>query len=1468
MSPEGNGQADPSAAAPTQTAEPFLGLGTWEWDPRTGQLWWSDGIYRIMGVSRTGFEPTLARLVAMTVAEDRWVHDIDAATTAPSDYSIYYRVRRPDGSVRTLREAGGASPHWSADAPKVIGTIMDVTDRNATLDETEDAAVASPPLVGTWRWDIAQEIFRASTEALQIMGLSANGMICEEERNQFIHPEDRDRVRRSYEQARRNNSAFLHRYRILRPSGEVRFIEEDGHPREAGVFESRITDITDRTRLERNLVRAQSTAKLGTWEFDPRTNVFWWSDQTYRLLGFEPNEVVPTTELWLSRIHSEDAERVRRTVDTAILRQQDYAIQYRVRLPNGSVRMMFDQAEFIDGLEVGHIMDITERLRIERTLSRAQSIAGFGSWEWNRRTGQAWWSDALYRILGIDPAAWTHTPRRWLDLVHKNDRPRVMRIHASASGASSSYSAQYHIVRPDGDHRLMLEQAECDADGIYTGVLVDITEHHRAERNLNLAQKIAEIGSWEWSLISDDHWASDQCYRILGLDPKTERFGLDSWCSIIHPDERDVTQARLQAEMAARRPYTLQYRLALKDGQVRTVIESGEPLSDDRFVGTLVDVTERVRMERNFAEAQRIARLGSWEVDEATGEARWSDEMYRLLGLEPGSVKPGGKVTIAHAHPDDRQRVIDTYAETRRSRAPYSIQYRVIRSDNQTRQMLEQCEYRNGRFSGYILDVTEREKAQFHLAKAQKIARIGSWEWNPISDETWISDELYRMFGIDPAEWIYSHDAWVALIHPDDRERVASTYDRVDPNSTGSVIQYRMRHADGTYRLYYEHSELNATGTFTGILWDITDVTRAERNMSHAQRIAKIGSWEWDVERDEHWWSEECYRILGLDPLKVPAAGAAWDALTHPDDTGWTELDFNDGWRNNKPYHYQYRIIRPDGQVRTVFETGEPIGAGQYAGTVMDVTDRVKMEHRLAESQRIAKLGSWEWNISNGERWWSEECYRIYDVSPDVPGVQTETWLDKVHPEDRPTVTALIQTIPANPRPYTYRCRLVRADGTVRIVQTHGEPIADFGPSNPIISGTTIDITDRESIEAQLQHAQKMEAVGQLTGGIAHDFNNLLGAILGNLDLLSEEIAPEGRAHALAGRAVAAAESGAQLVRRLLAFSRKQTLNAQLTDVNELVVNMLDLLRRTLGDKVLIETSLSAGTIHCLIDRPQTEGALLNLCINARDAMPEGGSVSIKTRTVVFDEYRPPGLHDLQPGAHLVLSVSDTGVGMSRSVMERAFEPFFTTKAPGQGSGLGLSMVYGFVKQSDGHVEIESEPGGGTTVRIYLPMQVGAVIGAVETQPPLPAPRRGKEVVLVVEDNVDLRGYAVSAVRSFGYRTLSAPSAKTALKLLETRPDIALLFTDIVLKDGLTGVQLADMARRRRPELRVLLTSGYLGDRAVGERAHQPGTFTIGKPFRAADLGRKLAEIFGADLGLPPQPASPRRRRLPGHSLH
>ena len=1331
MSPEGNGplESRPETADPTpdrapdagHAAEPYLGLGTWEWDPLSGKLWWSEPVYRIFGVDRTTFDPSLDKVIAMALDEDRWVHEVDITEWPLAPYSIYFRIRRADGSIRTLRETGGPSPSATAANPRVIGTVLDVTDIEA---DAENGVAAE---IGTWRWDSTSAELRASPEALQILGLRPDGMICQEERNLLLHPEDRDRVARVYEEARRARSGFHHRYRILRPNGEVRFIEEDGHPREPGVFESRITDITDRTRLERNLMRAQKIARLGTWEFDPRTGVLWWSDQTYRLLGFEPGEIRPSMTIWESRIHPDDVRSMRTALDEAIRTQRPYSLQYRIRLPDGSMRFLIDQGEFSDGIEVGLVMDITE--------------------------------------------------------------------------------------------------------------------HHRAERNLNLAQQIAQIGSWEWSLTSDDHWCSEQCYRILGLDPRTDVLDEAVWDRITHPDDAARTSAYLADALSNRRSYTYQYRLIRPDGMERIVVESAEPLSDDRYVGTLVDVTDRVRMERNLAEAQRIAGLGSWEVDGRSGEIRWSEEMYRLLGAAPNLVPPSVEFWGAHIHLEDRGRVLAAYEEAARSHTPYSLQYRLIRSDNQTRYVHEQCECADGGFAGYVMDITDRQKIQRRLAKAQEIARIGSWEWDPATNRTWLSDEVYRMLGLDPATWEFEIDRWYGLIHPEDRDRVRQAYATADARSEGCAIQLQIRQPDGGYRLYYEQSEPNDAGTYTGILWDITDMTRAQRNMAEAQRIARIGSWEWDVDRDEHWWSDECYRILGLDPQTVAATELTWDALTHPDDVAWTEVEFQEAIRTHRPYSYQYRIIRPDGQVCTVFETGEPVSTDRYAGTVMDVSERVKIESRLAESQRLAKLGSWEWNTETDERWWSEECYRLYGISPEVRPITRQIWLSSIHPDDMPALRSLIASVEAHPRPYNYRCRVRRPDGSLRTIQVHGEPISDYGPGNPIIAGTTLDITDRESIENQLHQAQKMEAVGQLTGGIAHDFNNLLGAILGNLDLLNDEIASP-HAKGLVNRAVSAAESGAQLVRRLLAFSRKQALDAQVTDVNELIVNVLDLLRRTLGDKVQIETDLAAGPIHCLIDRPQTEGALLNLCINARDAMPDGGTVTIGTREVTFDARRP-GFPDLRPGPHIELTVTDDGTGMLHEVMERAFEPFFTTKAAGQGSGLGLSMVYGFVKQSDGHVEIASRPNHGTTVRIYLPLYTGGIPRPVDADPPAPTPSRGKELILVVEDNADLRSYAVGVLRSFGYRALSASCASGALKLLESRADVALLFTDIVFKEGPTGIQLAEMARRQRPDLKVLLTSGYLGDRAVRDRAGEAGTFTIAKPFRAPELGRKLEEIFG-----------------------
>jgi PAS domain S-box-containing protein len=399
-----------------------------------------------------------------------------------------------------------------------------------------------------------------------------------------------------------------------------------------------------------------------------------------------------------------------------------------------------------------------------------------------------------------------------------------------------------------------------------------------------------------------------------------------------------------------------------------------------------------------------------------------------------------------------------------------------------------------------------------------------------------------------------------------------------------------------------------------------------------------------------------------------------------------------------------------------------------------------------------------------------------------------------------------------------------------------------------------IDVTARRESEEQLRQALKMEAVGRLTGGVAHDFNNLLGIIVGNLDLVGLDLADRPAERTLIDRAIGAAERGASLTQRLLAFSRKQTLLPRLTDVNRLVLDMSDMLVRMLGESIEVAPSLCREPCYVRIDTNQLESALLNLAVNARDAMPDGGRLTIATMTMAAeDAARFP---ELAPGNYVMISVSDTGTGMAPDVSARAFEPFFTTKEVGKGSGLGLSMVFGFVKQSGGHVEIESEPAYGTTVRLYLPRSAERVGDAVDADEPAATTSGKGRLVLVVEDNRDLLAFSVAALNRLGYRTAQAEDAAGALDILERLPEVSILFTDIMLPGGMDGVSLGREAQRRRPGIKLLFTSGFAqfdAQRGV-PRELRPGVTLprdaelISKPFRVSDLRRHLDRVISAEM--------------------
>lgn len=427
--------------------------------------------------------------------------------------------------------------------------------------------------------------------------------------------------------------------------------------------------------------------------------------------------------------------------------------------------------------------------------------------------------------------------------------------------------------------------------------------------------------------------------------------------------------------------------------------------------------------------------------------------------------------------------------------------------------------------------------------------------------------------------------------------------------------------------------------------------------------------------------------------------------------------------------------------------------------------------------------------------------------------------------------------------PELYRVRGNRRDGAKLVLENRAFTI-NWGDGMAVCAMFT-DITDSLETEEYLRQSQRMDAIGQLTGGVAHDFNNILTVILGNAEVLSESLADDRSLQNLADMIARAAERGAELTARLLAFARKQPLDPAPTDVNELIVNLDGMLRRTLGEHIHIELALGPDLQRAMIDRGQLENAILNLCLNARDAMPEGGRLTVETENAFLDA-APDRPHDeISPGEYVLIAISDTGTGMEPDILERAFEPFFTTKDVGKGSGLGLSMVYGFAKQSNGHVKISSGPGTGTSVRLYLPRAMADQASATGTGAACALVEGGNEHILVVEDEQFVRGHVTAMLRGLGYRVTQAATGPKALEFIKQTSDIDLLFTDIVMPGGMTGHDLAETVTQMRPTIKVLFTSGYAEESAIHGCRLAAGWQMLRKPYKRQELAAKVRLALG-----------------------
>lgn len=641
-------------------------------------------------------------------------------------------------------------------------------------------------------------------------------------------------------------------------------------------------------------------------------------------------------------------------------------------------------------------------------------------------------------------------------------------------------------------------------------------------------------------------------------------------------------------------------------------------------------------------------------------------------------------------------------------------------------------------------------------------------------------------------------------------------------------------------------------------LIDITESNRAmvalresEARFDRAVRGTSDGFWDWNLDTGAVWYAPRFKELLGYEPDGFADNFLSFQNSIHPDDRGPTLATMSQHLDADRPLDLEARLATQDGQfrwfrIRGLAYKGDDGSARRVSGSIQDITMQKHAEQALRDNRDFYEL------ILDS----SPDCLAYVDAHRRLKFVNRAAAVLFGLTKAKSSAKKIAEAIPVEVLAHLEPDIAAVLDGQVRGTRVYWpegdqtlELSLDLIPHRAK-DGRTVgflwvarDMTRHSQLEAKLRQAQKMEAVGQLTGGIAHDFNNLLSVVLGNLQLLERQLANDGSAAPKLATAKRAAVRGADLTRRLLALSRQQVLAPQVVSLSELASDMEDLLRRTLG--TAIEISLESGEDIWPIeaDPSQVENSLLNLAINARDAMPDGGTLDIRIRNTTLDE----GPGGEPAGEYVMLAVNDTGSGIPAEIIEKVFEPFFTTKEVGKGTGLGLSMVVGFVEQSGGRVDIYSEPGSGTCVKLFFPRSAkeleNRASGIANASDELP---RGDETLLVVEDDPDLRSTTEALLSDLGYRVVLAKDGIDALQRLEREPDIALLFTDVMMPGGLRGTQLAKRVRELRPNVKILYTTGFTATSILNREMIDQGSELLSKPYSARDAAVAIRELLSS----------------------
>jgi PAS domain S-box-containing protein len=885
-----------------------------------------------------------------------------------------------------------------------------------------------------------------------------------------------------------------------------------------------------------------------------------------------------------------------------------------------------------------------------------------------------------------------------------------------------------------------------------------------------------------------------------------------------------------------------------------------QPIRDENGViaGVLAqgnDVTDRVLAERlarekesNFHALTQIMPSHLWTA-RPDGAVDWVNERAIEFFGTP-DLKSQGDDWLATLHPDDRAAAGLAYETALRAGSLYEAEFRARRHDGAYRWFLARAiPVRDAdgnilRWVGTNTDIHEQKLAEAASTRdrdrlwqlSQELLVVCDFEGS-ITD---VNPAVTRILGWEVDEFA-GHNI-LKFIHPDDLERSRAQLGRLVEGHMMQAFENRLQAKDGGYRVI-AWAGVPEGGRIHSIGRDMTEERAALR------------------ERERSWTLSPVLKVVLTKTGKMLAVNPAWTNLL-----GWTEAETvgrhaseflapegqEEGAfgmaqlvQGRTMIEYQTTSMTKSGGRRRIAWTTKPEGDILY-GFGRDVTAELEAAAALAASRaerdRI-------WNTTNDLMGVAGKDGFLKSVNPawsrllgyDEAGLLSRRFADLADEAGRRRVIEAMAKLADGERLTEFEHRLVHANGDTSLISWNAEPMGD----KFYLVGR--DVTEQRMVEEALRQSQKMEVVGQLTGGIAHDFNNLLQGITGSLELLQRRIA-QGRLSDLnrfiAG-AMGAANRAAALTHRLLAFSRRQPLDPRPVSANPLIASMEDLLRRTMGERIELELILSPDLWPTLCDPHQLENAVLNLAINARDAMPDGGKLTIETSNRDLGKASAARPRDMMPGGYVCISVTDTGIGMSQETIEKAFEPFFTTKPIGQGTGLGLSMIYGFVSQSSGYTKIFSQLGQGTSVKLFLPRCNGDLGPQEERRDGHPSalPEAQGETVLVVEDEPVVRGLILEVVAELGYAALEARDGPSGLEMLQSQHQIDLLITDVGLP-GLNGRQIADAARVIRPGLKVIFMTGYAENAVSAQGFLEPGMALITKPFAVDALAAKIRTII------------------------